>query len=102
MLHLSDGGHFEILGLLPLLKLRLTKILVVDGSYHESDDDYAKAIVRAMELARDLLNCSFEAVNGGDVLSDIKEKYVNTRSRRERKYEFKVKYRMRGTYILVF
>ncbi|CAB4039870.1 Hypothetical predicted protein, partial [Paramuricea clavata] len=30
MMHLDDGGHFENFGLLPLLKLRLPKILVVD------------------------------------------------------------------------
>ena len=68
MMHLSDGGHFENLGLLPLLKRRLPKILVVNGSYIESDDDYATEIIRTMELARELFDCSFTSIIGDDLL----------------------------------
>ena len=32
VLSLSDGGHIENLGILPLLKLRLQKIVSVGGS----------------------------------------------------------------------
>ena len=90
MLHLSDGGHFENYGMLPLLKMRLPKILVVHGmEIPSNDDEYAKEIIEAMEHARNLFNCSFTSMTGGDVLTDIKKKFVEKRSR---KYEFKVHY----------
>jgi hypothetical protein len=75
MLHVSDGGHFENYGLLPLLKLRLPKILLVHGLEIKSDDDYARDIIVAMEHARKLFNCSFTSMAGNDVLNDIEEKY---------------------------
>ena len=75
MLHISDGGHFENYGLLPLLKLRLPKILLVHGLEIKSDDDYAKDIVVAMEHARKLFNCSFTSMMGNDVLHSVEEKY---------------------------
>ena len=90
MLHLSDGGHFENYGLLPLLKMRLPKILVVHGMKIPSDDDdYAIQIIEAMEHARKLFNFSFTSLTGGDVLTDIKKEFVEKRSR---KYEFIVHY----------
>ena len=90
MLHLSDGGHFENYGLLPLLKMRLPKILVVHGMEISSDDDeYAKEIIEAMEHARKLFDCSFTSMTGGDVLTDIKKEFVEERSRT---YKFKVRY----------
>ena len=100
IMHLSDGGHFENLGLLPLLKLRLPKILVVNGSYIKSDDDYETEIIRTMELARELFDCSFTSIVGdgksqlgGDVLTDINNKYVHSKDAPPpRKFEFKVRY----------
>ncbi|CAB3997939.1 Hypothetical predicted protein [Paramuricea clavata] len=90
MMHLSDGGHFENYGLLPLLKLRLPKILVVNGSEIKSVDDYARDIIAAMEHARKLFNCSFTSMTDGtDVLTEIKNKFVG---KHLRKYEFKVHY----------
>ena len=116
MMHLSDGGHFENMGLLPLLKLRLPYILVVDGSHIPSDEEYAKEIVNVMEQAREILDCSFTTVKGdnvlkdirnldkddvfkyinklrADVLTDIKNNYVTPAAR---KYEFKVHYSRKG------
>jgi len=72
MMHLSDGGHFENYGLLPLLKRRLPKIILVHGLETKSDDDFAKDIIMAMELARDVLGCSFTSTAGNDVLTHIK------------------------------
>ncbi len=102
MMHLSDGGHFENLGLLPLLKSRLQKILVVNGSYIESDDDYATEIIRTMELARELFDCSFTSISqlGGDVLTDIKNNYVHSKSATPpRKFEFKVRYSRKSKFV---
>ena len=98
MMHLSDGGHFENMGLLPLLKLRLPYILVVDGSHIPSDEDYAKEIVNVMEQAREILDCSFTSCDGGDVLTDIKNKYVKPedQSNKLRMYKFKVHYSTKG------
>ncbi len=127
-MHLSDGGHFENLGLLPLLKLRLPKILVVNGSYIESDEDYATEIIRTMELARELFDCSFTSIIGddlldqrldeidkkcgknvlnyiksqlgGDVLTDINNKYVHSKDAPPpRKFEFKVRYSGKSKFI---
>ncbi|XP_028408585.1 uncharacterized protein LOC114531134 [Dendronephthya gigantea] len=97
MLHLSDGGHFENYGLLPLLKLRLPRILVADGSHIKSDDDYGKEIIQIMNHAREILDCSFTAMDGGDVLADIKKKYVHPKDGKyPRMYEFKVRYSDEG------
>ena len=75
MLHISDGGHFESYGLLPLLKLRLPKILLVHGLEIKSDDDYAKDIIVAMEHARKFLHCSFTSMTGNDVLVALEQKF---------------------------
>ena len=110
MMHLSDGGHFENMGLLPLLKLRLPYIMVVNGSHIPSDEEYAKEIVNAMEQAREILDCSFTTCDGDDVLTDIKNKYVKPEARdqngeaesqnneRPRRYTFKVNYSTKGRY----
>lgn len=39
LLSLSDGGRLEKFGLLPLLKKRLKRILIVDGSFIVNDED---------------------------------------------------------------
>ena len=103
MLHLSDGGHFENYGLLPLLKLRLPKILVADGSHIKSDDQYGKEIIQIMKLAREILGCSFTAMDGGDVLTDIRNKYVHPEDGKyPRMYEFKVHYSDKGRCLKCF
>ena len=89
MMHLTDGGHFENYGLLPLLQKRLPKIILVHGLETKSDDDFAKDIIMAMELARDIFGCSFTSTDENDVLTDIKKKFVDKKSRT---YEFKVHY----------
>ena len=99
MLHLSDGGHFENYGLLPLLKLRLPRILVADGSHIISDDHYAEEIIQIMKHARAILGCSFTAMDGGDVLTDIRNKYVHPEDGMyPRMYEFKVRYSDKGRF----
>jgi hypothetical protein len=99
VMHLSDGGHFENLGLLPLLKLRLPYILVVVGSHIQSDEEYAKEIINAMEQAREILDCSFTALEDQgdyDVLTDIKNNYVSPDHKFKRRYDFKVYYSQKG------
>lgn len=60
VLHLSDGGHYENLGILPLLKRRLENIVIVNGGFTERIDQSAYDLLFALELARTKLNCSFE------------------------------------------
>ena len=60
---LSDGGHAENLALLPLLKKRLKKIIVVDGGYKEDQKFYGESLLNALTLARTKLNCSFLSVS---------------------------------------
>ena len=76
VLSLSDCGHLENLGILPLLKLRLEKIVVVDGGRSILDKDYGKSLMIALDLARKKLGCSFSAVDGRDIAEDIRDNFV--------------------------
>lgn len=73
---LSDGGHVENLALLPLLKKRLKKIVVVDGGFKNNEELYGESLLNALMLARKKLNCTFLSKDGGDVISDLFEKFV--------------------------
>ena len=64
VLSLSDGGHLENLGILPLLKLKLL------------DQDYADALLIALDMARKKLGCSFSALDGRDIAEDIRDNFV--------------------------
>ena len=93
MLHLSDGGHIENLAILPLLKRRLQRIVVVNGGETVPDSSYGDDLNKALELARKKLNCCFLSENGSDVLRDIKEKFVHKAPKQQpRSYRFKVHY----------
>ena len=71
---LSDGGHVENLAILPLLKRKLSRIVVVDGGHKGGDTFYGESILNAMHLARTKLKCSFLSEDGKDVISDLREK----------------------------
>ena len=73
---LSDGGHVENLALLPLLKKRLKRIVVVDGGFKNNEKLYGESLLNALMLARKKLNCSFLSEEGGDVISDLFKKFV--------------------------
>ena len=77
ILRLSDGGHIENLAILPLLKKRLKKIVVVDGGHKESDQEWGDSLLTALSLARQKLKCSFVGLDGHDVIEDMKDKLVN-------------------------
>ena len=77
ILLLSDGGHIENLGILPLLKKRLPKIVVVNGGVKTDDSDWGKDL-HAFSVARDELHCLFIGLDGRDMIEDIKEEFVNT------------------------
>lgn len=89
---LSDGGHVENLALLPLLKKKLKKIIVVDGGYKNDEKLYGESLLNALMLARKKLNCSFLSEEGGDVISDLLEKFVNPAEteQKPRSYRFVV------------
>lgn len=78
VLRLSDGGHMENLAILPLLKKRLPKIVVADGSHKLADDEWGKCLLSALSLAREKLHCSFIGMNGRDAIEDIREQFVDT------------------------
>ncbi|XP_028397715.1 uncharacterized protein LOC114521456 isoform X2 [Dendronephthya gigantea] len=93
ILSLSDGGHVENLGILPLLKRRCKRILVVNGGYSSSDTAIANDLIIALNLARKWLRCSFSGKNGRDVIEDIKDHYVlKAPGIQPRTYSFKVEY----------
>lgn len=77
VLRLSDGGHIENLGILPLLKLRLKKIFVVNGGRTICDETYGSTLLAALDMARKKLGCSFSGVDGRDIAEDIQDKFVN-------------------------
>lgn len=52
VLRLSDGGQIENLGILPLLKLRLKKIVVVNGGRTICDEAYGATLLAALDMAR--------------------------------------------------
>ena len=76
ILRISDGGHFENLGLLPLLKLRLPKIVIVNGGVCDGDAAYGVDLKLALEQAREKLRCSFTGLDGRDVLEDLRANFV--------------------------
>ncbi|XP_078355313.1 uncharacterized protein LOC144639923 [Oculina patagonica] len=93
VLLLSDGGHIENLAILPLLKRRLRRIVVVDGGYKHDDQYYGDDLLNALMLARTKLNCSFLSEDGQDVIFDLLEKFVRPKARgKPRYYKFKVRY----------
>ncbi|XP_015769740.1 PREDICTED: uncharacterized protein LOC107348228 [Acropora digitifera] len=93
ILLLSDGGHIENLGILPLLKKRLPKIVVADGGLKTDDSDWGKDLLHALSLAREKLHCSFIGRDGRDVIEDIKEEFVNAADGyKPRRYRCKVHY----------
>ena len=57
ILLLSDGGHIENLGILPLLRKRITKIVVADGGLKTDNSDWGKDLLHAFSLAREKLHC---------------------------------------------
>ena len=76
VLSLSDGGRIENLGILPLLKLRLQKIVSVGGSRTILDEDYGSSLMKALDLAREKLGCSFSGLDGRDIAEDIQDNFV--------------------------
>ena len=102
LLALSDAGRIEKYGLLSLLKLRLPKILIVDGSFIPDDKKYATYLLKSLELARKELHCEFVGVGGRDVLEEIQKKYVDpgavdpNAKQQPRSYRFIVRYYDKG------
>ena len=76
VLRLSDGGHVENLGILPLLKLRLKKIITVYGGRASSEQAFCNTLLKALEMARKKLRCSFTGLDGRDITEDIRNKLV--------------------------
>lgn len=105
LLSLSDAGRLEKFGLLPLLKKRLKRILILDGSFIKNDEDYSKHILRSLDQARRELHCEFVGSTGRDVIEEMRKKYVNVpRGHQPRHYRFKVSYydkNPRGGYLEV-
>ena len=93
VLYLSDSGHIENLGILPLLKLRLTKIVSVEGGRTILDEDYAGSLLRALDMARKKLRCSFTGMDGQDITEDIRDKFVErSPGTQPRSYRSVIKY----------
>lgn len=93
VLYLSDGGHTENLGILPLLKKRLQKIVSIDGGQTILDEDYGRILLEALNMARKKLDCSFSGMDGRDIAEDIREKFVERMpGSQPSSYRFKVQY----------
>lgn len=93
VLRLSDGGHIENLGILPLLKLRLKRIVSVNGGRTISDGDYGATLLAGLDMARKKLGCSFSAMDGRDIAEDIRDNFVEKPpGSQPSSYRFKVHY----------
>ncbi|XP_078369702.1 uncharacterized protein LOC144653548 [Oculina patagonica] len=93
VLSLSDGGHFENLGILPLLKLRLKKIIAVDGKRTILDQDYGQSLLNALDLASKKLGCSFSGMDGRYIVEDIRDNFVErSPGSQPSSYRFRVQY----------
>ena len=66
----------ENTGILPLLKKKLKKIVMVDGGYSTDENRYGDDLLKALMLARTELNCSFIGQGGRDVISDLLDTFV--------------------------
>ena len=73
ILRISDGGHIENFGLLSLLRLRLPKIVVVNGG---QNPDYGVELFYTLQMAREKLRCSFTGIDGRDVIEDVRANFV--------------------------
>ncbi|XP_068681781.1 uncharacterized protein [Montipora foliosa] len=95
ILLLSDGGHVENLALLPLLKKRVKKIVVVDGGHKEGYEHYGDSLLNALMLARTYLDCSFLRNDGGDVISFLFDEFQEPKKGKllPRFFKFKVQYK---------
>ncbi|XP_044176901.1 uncharacterized protein LOC114967550 isoform X2 [Acropora millepora] len=76
ILSLSDGARLEKYGLLYLLKKRLKKILIVDGTLITQEANYSNSILKSMDQARELLHCEFLSFDGRDVKEHLRKEYV--------------------------
>ena len=93
LLNLSDGGHVDNMGLLALLKKKLKTIVVIDGSKPNNNETLASGLMRALDLARMKLRCSFSGVEGRDIKEDIRDKLIEPpNGRKPRFYQFTVQY----------
>ena len=90
LLRLSDGGHFENLALLPLLKKKLKRIVVVNGG-NTPEEYYGEPLLSALKLAREKLHCSFTGMDGRDVSEDLRARFIEPHPE-QRSYKFKVQY----------
>ena len=93
LLNLSDGGHIEQLGLLALLKKRLKKIVVVDGTSVGVGQSASAQLLWSLDLARKRLRCSFSAMDGRDIVEDLRSKLEEMPDDcKPRFYKFRVDY----------
>ena len=76
VLRRSDGGHVENLGILPLLRLRLKRIISVYGGCAASEQAFCNTLMNALEMARKKLRCSFTGMDGRDINEDIRINFV--------------------------
>ena len=79
VLRLSDGGHVENLGISPLLRLRLKRIISVYGGCAASEQAFCNTLMNALEMARKKLRCSFTGMDGRDINEDIRINFVERR-----------------------
>ena len=108
-MHLSDGGHIENLGLLPVLQRQADRIIIADGTLYGDKRLIASDLLRALEMAREWLGCSFTTVprpskgghesqraraqenkyNYGDLEYDITERFVGLGFKKRQPYAYR-------------
>ena len=75
------------------MKKRLRKIVVVDGTSTEHGLIVSSQLLRSLDLARKKLRCSFSAMDGRDIVEDLRSKLDEMpQHHKPRYYKFRVEY----------
>jgi len=89
-LFLSDGGHLENLGILPLLRRRCKRIFICDGS--QDVKGTCDELFKSLRLAEERLYCSFLALDSDDSATKYIANNFIANPNRGRFVCFRVKY----------
>jgi len=89
-LYVSDGGHAENYGLLPLIRRKCRLIIITDGS--QDIEGTCLNFLNGLKLAEDRLHCSFLSDSDNESLNNYFQIQFISNINRKRFAHFKVRY----------
>jgi len=87
-LYVSDGGHLENFGFLPLIRRQCSLIVIADGSQDVSEG--CQSLLLSIQMAEQRLHCSFYTENQKSIALAINTEFAGRR--KQRIFKFKVRY----------